>query len=73
MAAGDIVKKYVGIAGDALANVWQALRAEREAAPEAEPPVGARDEFGRMPGAVMGIPIGTIALIAAAYFLFKGR
>jgi len=70
--AGETIKKYVGIAGDALANVWQALRAEREASGEADPPVGAKDTF-KGAGAIMGIPFGTLALVGLAWYFLRGK
>ena len=71
MATNFDIKKYVGVAGDAIANVWQNLRSQ-DSGPEASPPVGARDEFGpTRAAAVGGLSMTTILLLAGAYFLLR--
>lgn len=73
--AGETIKKYVGAAGDAIALMWQKLRAQGTS--EAEPPVGAQDKYGgrATPAAtaIGGISTGTLLLIAALYFLMRRR
>lgn len=67
------IKKYVGVAGDALVDIWRAIRTE-DASPEAKPPVGAQDTFakpGSLPSGLLGIPIGTLMLVGLAYFFLR--
>lgn len=72
-AATDRVKRYVGMASDALAY---ALRRDREVQDqtEANPPVGAKSEYRAigLPEAIGGISTGTILLgVLGWYFLKK--
>ena len=72
MAWGDYIKKYVGVAGDAIANIWQSQRSQRENSPDAQPPVGSQDRFGQTSTQTIGgISIATIAIVAGAYFLLR--
>ena len=65
----ETMKRYVGVAGDALAYAWGALRR-----PEAEPmPVGARNERPAPAAAVAGISTGTLLLIGVLWMLMKRR
>lgn len=75
-ATTDRIKKYVGLASNALAYALQADTAIKSQVAETEPPVGAKDEFGGRSilgaTAIGGISTGTILLFAALwYFLFK--
>lgn len=71
--AGETLKKYVGIAGDALVNVWQGLRGEDYGA-EAQPPVGARDQYpaDKVAG-IAGISTGTLLIFGILWMLMRGK
>lgn len=76
--AGETLKKYVGIAGDALADVWQRLRGE-DYGPEATPPIGSQDRYpagGYLPpttAGIAGISTGTLLLFGVLWVLMKGK
>lgn len=73
--AFETIKKYVGVAGEALVNAWGIYTSPE--GPEAQPPVGSQNLYPGGPrpapgaGAILGIPIGTIMVIGIAYFLLK--
>jgi hypothetical protein len=72
MSAGtDKIKRYVGMASDALAY---ALRMDREVQDQAEvnPPVGAKSEYKpTVTAAIGGISTGTILLFAILWYFLK--
>ncbi|NVM23398.1 MAG: hypothetical protein HWN68_16635 [Desulfobacterales bacterium] len=68
-ASTDRIKRYVGVAGDAIADVWQRLRAE----PGEPAPIGGPATTPTAAPAVAGISTGTILLIVIAWFFLKGR
>jgi len=74
-AATDKIKKYVGLASNALAYSLQADSAIKATVSETEPPVGSKDSYGnKMPTglAIGGISGTTILMALAAYFfLFR--
>jgi len=74
-AATDKIKKYVGLASNALAYALQADTAIKSSVSETEPPVGSKDSYGSPTAgaiAIGGISGTTILMAIAAYFfLFK--
>ena len=71
----ETIKKYIGVAADSLAEAYQKIRGMKE---EEEPPLGAQDRVGggrKTPSAaaVAGIPMGTILLFGALWFLAKRK
>ena len=77
MSAGtDKVKRYVGLASNALAYALQADTAIKQDITETEPPVGSKGEFGgrsKAAAVAVGGISGTTVLIAvgAYFFLFR--
>ena len=73
-AATDRIKKYVGLASNALAYSLQADSAIKATVSETNPPVGSKDSYGNAIGglAIGGISGTTIILALLAYFfLFR--
>jgi len=66
----DTMKRYIGIAGDALAYAFRRDTELQAGVAETEPPVGSKDQY-RGRGAVIGGLSGTtiLLLVAAWYFL----
>jgi hypothetical protein len=69
----DTMKRYIGIAGDALAYAFRRDTEIQAGVRETDPPVGSKDQYGSRgsAGAVIGGLSGTtiLLLVAAWYFL----
>ena len=67
----ETMKRYIGIAGDALAYAFRRDTELQAGVRETEPPVGSKDVYRGAPGAVIGGLSGTtiLLLVAAWYFL----
>jgi len=74
-AATDKIKKYVGLASNALAYALQADTAIKATVSETEPPVGSKDSYGNATtGGILALGGSTTLILIAAlayFFLFK--
>jgi len=71
----DTIKKYVGLASNALAYALQADTAIKSSVSDTEPPVGSKDSYGNATGggllALGGSSTLILLAVAAWFFLFR--